>query len=126
MYVAVLGEDSDILGPSDMEESVAAAKLRRQKRTSKHHDISDSEGAEEERSRKKSSSALIVMTDDQERELVDFFAAHPEYYDQSLQSFKQRTRKEALLDELGKTLGVSGECLSILISLLCHFQVVSC
>ena len=118
MYVAVHGEDPDIVGPSDVEESTvtAAAALRRKKRTSKLPDIfSDSEGGAEERPHKKSSSALEAMSDEQERELVRFFEAHPEYYDQSLQSFKQRTRKEALLDELGTTLGVSGECLSILI-----------
>jgi hypothetical protein len=50
------------------------------------------------------------MTDLQEIDLVDFLVGHPEFYDQSLQSFKLKTKKEALLDELGELIGCSGEC----------------
>ena len=50
MYVAVHGEESDIVGPSDVESTVTAAGVRRKKRTTKMHDIfTDSEGGRRRR-----------------------------------------------------------------------------
>jgi hypothetical protein len=34
---------------------------------------------------------------------------HPQFYDHSLQSYKFKAKKEALLDDLGTKLGCSGE-----------------
>ena len=119
--------DAGLVTASDAEEAAAAAAAavaakRRSKGAAKRPlpEVSDSEGgqsggSEARKSRKKFCSAVEAMSDEQEREMVDFFGSHPEYYDQSLQSFKQRAKKEALLDELGERIGTTGEFSSFLI-----------
>ena len=69
----------------------------------------EDKGARKKRSRKRGWQ-YDVMTGAQENDLVEFFDAHPEFYDQSLQGFKLKTEKEALLDDLGDLIGCSGEC----------------
>ena len=48
------------------------------------------------------------LTTDQEQELVEFFAAHPLFYDRSLKVFKDRSKKDRLLDQKGTELGMTG------------------
>ena len=50
----------------------------------------------------------LTMTLDQD--LVDFFANHPLFYDQTLMDFKNCPKKDHLLDDKGKELCMSGEC----------------
>ena len=50
------------------------------------------------------------LTKTQEQDLVDFFAEHPLFYDQTLKDFKNCPRRDRLLDYKGKELGMSGEC----------------
>jgi hypothetical protein len=42
---------------------------------------------------------------------VEFYQNHEEFYNQQLQGFKERQKKEALLDELGTRIGTTGELL---------------
>ena len=46
----------------------------------------------------------------QEQELVEFFAAHPLFYDQMLKEFNDRSKKDRLLAEKGADLGMTGGC----------------
>jgi hypothetical protein len=46
------------------------------------------------RGRKRDHGQYEVMTENQEKDLIDFFQAHPQYYDQSPQGFKLKTKKE--------------------------------
>ena len=50
------------------------------------------------------------LTMAQEQDLVEFFAEHPLFYDQTLKDFKNHPKKDRLLDDKGKELGMSGEC----------------
>ena len=40
----------------------------------------------------------------------EFFAAHPLFYDQMLKEFKDRSKKDSLLDQKGAELGITGGC----------------
>ena len=44
------------------------------------------------------------MTTAQVRDLVEFFAAHPLFYDQKFKKFKDRSKKDCLLDYNGAEL----------------------
>ena len=59
---------------------------------------------------RKKTNVSEQMTVDQEQDLVDFFAAHPLFYDQTLKEFKDRPKKDRLLDEKGAELGMTGAC----------------
>ena len=50
------------------------------------------------------------LTIAQKQDLLDFFADHPLFYNQTTKDFKNRSKKDPLLDDKGKELGMSGEC----------------
>ena len=50
------------------------------------------------------------LTTAHEQDLVEFVAEHPLFYDQTLNDFKNWPKKDRLLDDKGKDLGMSGEC----------------
>ena len=50
------------------------------------------------------------LTMAQEKHLVEFFSEHPHFYDLTLRDFKNRPKKDRLLHDKGKELGMSGEC----------------
>jgi hypothetical protein len=50
------------------------------------------------------------LTVAQEQDLVDWFSAHPLFYDQTMKDFKKRAKRERLLDEKAKLMGLKGRC----------------
>ena len=51
-----------------------------------------------------------IMIKDQEQQLVEFFASNPLFYDQTLKEFKDWSKKDRLLAEVGADLGMTGGC----------------
>lgn len=80
------------------------------KRLSKEVKIEGDDGEEEPR--KKPKMQTYQMTDEQEEDLVEWFAAHPIFYDRSKHDFKNRSRRQQLLEDKGKELGLTGEWLA--------------
>ena len=50
------------------------------------------------------------FTMDQEQQPIEFFAANPLFYDQTLKEFKDRCKKDRLLTEMGTDLGMTDGC----------------
>ena len=57
---------------------------------------------------KKSSVAESLTA--QEQKLVNFYASHPLFYDQTLPNLKNKAWKDHLQNEIGKELGITGKC----------------
>jgi hypothetical protein len=51
-----------------------------------------------------------ILTIAQEEDLVEWFQVHPLFYDQTLKDFKMRAKRERLLDEKAKLMGLNGTC----------------
>ena len=49
------------------------------------------------------------LTPEQEDELLEWFKANPIFYDQSRRDFKEKRKRDRLLVEKGKEMGISGE-----------------
>ena len=58
----------------------------------------------------KKKSVSDSLTADQEQRLVDFYATHPLFYDQTLSDFKNKAKKDSLQHQIGKELGMTGKC----------------
>ena len=71
------------------------------------HQEEASEEDDESVPRAKVSEHLTIA---QEQELVEWFQAHPLFYDQTLKDFKMRAKRERLLDEKAKLMGLNGTC----------------
>ncbi|XP_004565254.1 uncharacterized protein wu:fb74b10 isoform X2 [Maylandia zebra] len=52
-----------------------------------------------------------TLSPEQEDHLVEWFAAHPFFYDQTARDFKDKRRREQLLDQKAEELGVTGNFL---------------
>ena len=50
------------------------------------------------------------LTVEQEQKLVDFFAANPIFYDQTMTEFMDRGKREHLLGVIGAEIGITGKC----------------
>ena len=50
----------------------------------------------------------LLLTPDQEQQLVDWFEAHPEFWDKENVGFKRKGKKDALLDDLAKDMELVG------------------
>ena len=51
-----------------------------------------------------------TFTADEEQQLLEFYASHPIFYDQSRDDFKNKSRKDRLLNEIAEVLGTTGKC----------------
>ena len=51
-----------------------------------------------------------TFTAHEEQQLVEFFASNPIFYDQSRDDFKNKSKKDRLLTEIGTELGTTGKC----------------
>jgi hypothetical protein len=122
--IPTVAMQSDSSSAIDDLSSVVPPKVQKSKKKKKKvpqpdgTDDSDGGGSEEDdepskkRGRKRGHGPHEVMSEEQEKDLVDFYTAHPIFYDQSLQGFKLKSKKERLLDELGELIGCSGEYLN--------------
>jgi hypothetical protein len=108
----------------DEEEEEGARRRKKQRRTQKKNIESDEEDHEDEdddethqeggettsqRRGKGGDTRENVMTREQEVAIVEFYQSHEEFYNQQLQGFKERQKKDALLDDLGARIGSTGE-----------------
>ena len=48
-------------------------------------------------------------TPEQEQKLVEFYASHSLFYNQTLSDFKNRSKKDHLQNKIGKELGLTGK-----------------
>jgi hypothetical protein len=69
--------------------------------------LDDEEDEEEPVKRPKVSEQLNM---DQEQELVEWFSQSAIFYDQAMKDFKLRNKRNRLLDEKAKSMGLTGEC----------------
>ena len=70
----------------------------------------EDEGQEEGPPPPRKSSVSASHSADKEQKLVDFFAFHPIFYDQTLKEFKDKTCRDHLLGIIGTQLGLTSKC----------------
>ena len=110
----------DTLGPmqagSDVEEGEEASQRpeasKRPAGTATRATQSDAEDDDEEDGDppRKKINISEQLTMDQEQQLVEFFAANPLFYDRMLKEFKDQSKKDHLLTEMGADLDMTGGC----------------
>ena len=93
---------------SDMEEGGEAS--QRPAATQATQEDPKDEDEDDDVPPRKKANMSEQMTMAQEQDLVEFFAAHPLFYDQTLKEFKDHPKKDRLLDDKGTELGMTGEC----------------
>lgn len=70
------------------------------------------EGDDDEEEPRKKSKMTCQLSNEQEEELVEWFSAHPIFYDKSKRDFKDRGRREQLLEGKARELGLTGKSLA--------------
>lgn len=54
------------------------------------------------------------LTDEQEDALAEWFQSQPLFFDQSVRDFKNKDKRERLLEEKARDFGLQGDCINTL------------
>ena len=100
------------MGASGRRPARSARRSRPEATVTSGATLSDNEdeGQEEGPPPPKKSSVPDSLSADKEQKLVDFFAYHPIFYDQTLKEFKDKTRHDHLLGVISTELGLTSKC----------------